>query len=283
MHIIDRLQLQHFVRLNKSQGKTTGLILIQDTVTPALTPLIGFAKNICDSLIVCVFAPPHRRKNPGAGASTAPLTTLTTLLEKEPIDGLFLPLFNEISPPKSSFSLCFQKPHNPQAFDFSQLEDLERKQALIFCRILNIIAPDIYITAMINVESFLLKKHIIEEFRYPVKLITAPISRDSSQVTYNASLALLTHEDRKNCPLILRSLEQAKLWYRSGVTDLADLTTKIQEGLDNYPRFSLIRIYALEKETLHVLSDQLTAGFHLVICVLVNSIEIWDCILIENT
>jgi pantoate--beta-alanine ligase len=156
--------------------------------------------------------------------------------------------------------------------EFSQVAPLLIRAYLIS---FNIVSPDIAVVGQKDItQSFTLKK-IINDLKYPIKLIIAPTHRESNGLAFNSRNRYLTPSERQDATSIYQTLHEISRW------DTYPPIPKIKEHICNRIEGNVNYVLIVSTKTLEDLSDLVEEEIIILVEVSYENTTLTDNIIIK--
>lgn len=104
--------------------------------------------------------------------------------------------------------------------------------ATVVCRLLNIVAPDLFFLGQKDYQQFVLMQRMIEDLRIPVELRMGPTHREPDGLAMSSRNRYLDADERQNAPALYRALQQVRNRVREGASDFDRLTAAARAELE---------------------------------------------------
>ena len=144
-------------------------------------------------------------------------------------------------------------------------------------KIWNTVLPDIVVAGQKDIHQNILLKVFANYFHFPIKVIMAPIIRDSDGLALSSRNVYLTQSDRQNATSVYQSLQEVSNWSSYPSID------KIKEYIANYINKVYGDVYFIDiccAETLEEL-DVIDKETVIVVAAKFGEVVIWDNIIIK--
>ncbi len=277
----DISEMRNQIRIEASQGRSIGLIYLEESAHKGHIKLIEQAMPICDRLVVTLFKVPRFR---GAEDKTSSeqLKEQISILEGTGCHFFFSPLSSSLIPssrqPNISINLDSQYEVESQCLQFASMQPEITLPAVILAKLFNILSPDYYITSYKNPEKFVFQRFLLSDLRYPIKLVTFPVSRQDNGMAHQVSN--LSDEEKDICLKMHNALDFLKAQFKTGL----ETNDQILDCLDGHlvrESLPLDRCHILRKSNFEPFKDRVDESFYLGIAAQLTDRLIWDTILVE--
>ena len=108
-------------------------------------------------------------------------------------------------------------------------------------KLFNLVLPDVAVFGQKDAQQAVLVRHMINDLDFPVRMIVAPIIRESDGLAMSSRNAYLSPDERRDATGLSAALKLARRLYRSGERDytvlkgaISDLITKVKSAQIDY-------------------------------------------------
>jgi pantoate--beta-alanine ligase len=216
-------------RETKARRKRLGFVPTMGALHEGHLSLIRAAKSQCDAVAVSIFVNPLQF-GPTEDLAQYPRTFERdcALLEKEGIDLLFAPSAEEMYPGKIityvtvaglSEKLCGKS--RPGHF---------RGVTTVVAKLFHILEPDAAFFGQKDAVQAVLIRRMVKDLSAPVEIVVCPIVREPDGLAMSSRNAYLDATQRKQAPVLSRSLREVESAFRQGERNsksLQDAGTRI--------------------------------------------------------
>ncbi len=200
--------LQNFVLQKKEEGKIIGFVPTMGALHDGHLSLVREMSILADITVVSIFVNPTQF-NDSNDFQKYPRTIDDDLemLKGEKVDVVFTPAEKEIYPKKDTPN-----------FEFGQLEKVMEGEhrpghfngvAQVVSRLFDIVKPDKAIFGEKDFQQLAIIRKMVENLKYPVKIIGAPIIREADGLAMSSRNRRLNPSERKNAAGISRVLRES--------------------------------------------------------------------------
>ena len=219
-------ELQKLALKTKFSGKRIGLVPTMGFLHAGHLSLIDEAKKRADFVIVSIFVNPVQfGPNEDLDKYPRDFEHDRALCEAKKADAIFAPTAKEMYPApitcyvserKLSKGLCAKT--RPTHFD---------GVTTVVTKLFNAVLPDIGVFGQKDAQQARVLKRMIRDLNFPIKMVIAPIVRETDGLAKSSRNKYLSETERKNALVLSRSLREARAKLENGERDLTKLTAEI--------------------------------------------------------
>ena len=225
------LSLRRIIQKAKTKKKTIGFVPTMGALHEGHLSLIRRCKKENDLTVLSVFVNPAQF-GPKEDFKNYPRETGKDILlaKKENVDILFCPSVDEIYPrgyltyievEKISGALCGK--YRPGHF---------KGAATVVGKLLNIVDPDVLYLGQKDAQQAAVLKKMVEDINFPVTIKVCPTVREADGLALSSRNSYLTEEERKEAPVLYRSLVEIKKRVAEGECDSKNIISFIREKIE---------------------------------------------------
>ena len=213
----------------KKEGVKIGLVPTMGALHEGHLSLIRRARKECDRVVVSVFVNPIQF-GPSEDFDKYPRTLEadTTLCEKEGVDIVFAPAPSEMYGEGNRLSNDTLTYVCPPFFYVNKLCGKSRVGhfdgvCTVVNKLFNIVQPDVAFFGQKDAQQVIIIKKMVKDLNIPIEIIQCPIVREESGLALSSRNKYLSEEDKKEALVLSRILNNIKICYNKGVTDVSAL------------------------------------------------------------
>lgn len=269
--------LKKYLAERQAAGKKIGYVPTMGALHEGHASLIKKAKAENDICVCSIFVNPTQFNDP-KDLEKYPRTEgqdIEMLVELEN-DVLFYPTVAAIYP----------KNINIPKFDFGQVDKVMEGKfrpghfdgvVEVVHRLLAIVEPNGLYMGQKDFQQFTLIQHMLHQIESKTQLVVCPIIREEDGLALSSRNVRLTKENRKNAPLISRTLHQLNDWLAHGVS-IQQAEEKAIQQLSKIPDFKPEYLEIVDGHSLQPI-EKMTDSDYVVVCAAVGT---GDIRLIDN-
>lgn len=225
------LSLRRIIQKAKTKKKTIGFVPTMGALHEGHLSLIRKSKKENDLTVLSIFVNPAQF-GPKEDFKNYPRETGKDILlaKKENVDILFCPSVDEIYPrgyltyievEKISGALCGK--YRPGHF---------KGAATVVGKFLNIVDPDVLYLGQKDAQQAAVLKKMVEDINFPVTIKVCPTVREADGLALSSRNSYLTEEERKEAPVLYRSLVEIKKRVAEGECNSKNIISFIREKIE---------------------------------------------------
>lgn len=247
-------EVREQVREWKKQGLTVGLVPTMGALHEGHLSLIKKAKQTCDRVVVSVFVNPIQF-GPSEDFDKYPRTldADTKLCDGEGVDIVFAPTPREMYQQDGRLSNDTLTYVCPPFFYVNKLCGKSRVGhfdgvCTVVLKLFNIVQPDFAFFGQKDAQQVIVVKKMVKDLNVPVDIIQCPIVREKSGLALSSRNKYLTEQGKKDALVLSQILNNLKVCYKKGITDVSALKETVYSFLTDKHELEYIEI--LNRETL---------------------------------
>lgn len=247
-------EVREEVKKWKKEGLTVGLVPTMGALHAGHLSLIKKAKETCDKVVVSDFVNPIQF-GPSEDFDKYPRTLDADmeLCNKEDVDIVFAPSANEMYGENQKLSNDNLTYVCPPFFYVNTLCGKTRTGhfdgvCTVVLKLFNIVQPDYAFFGQKDAQQVIIIKKMVKDLNVPIQIIQCPIVREESGLALSSRNKYLTEEGKKDALVLNKILNNIKLCYNKGITDVNSLKETAYNFLTNKHDLEYLEI--VDKETL---------------------------------
>ncbi|MEH7117898.1 pantoate--beta-alanine ligase [Neobacillus vireti] len=272
-------EMQNEVLKHKRLGQSIGFVPTMGFLHEGHLTLISKARKENDIVVLSIFVNPLQF-GPKEDFSTYPrdFDRDCALAEGEKVDYLFYPSVDEMYPQGPSVKVVVQErtdvlcgKSRPGHFD---------GVATVITKLFHIISPEKAYFGKKDAQQVAVIEGLITDFNFPIQLIPVDIVREEDGLAKSSRNVNLSPEERKQAPVIYRSLENAKRAINDGENNPVVLTSLIKEMITGESNGQIDYVEILSYPQLRPL-EKIDGSFIIAIAVKFSKVRLIDNIIIQ--
>ena len=271
--------VRNLVKAARSKGKKIGFVPTMGALHIGHISLIEAAAKKCDFVVVSIFVNPTQF-GPGEDFEKypRPLKADLEICRKAGIDVVFAPGPQQMYPgenltwvnvEKLTERLCGQ--FRPGHFS---------GVTTVCAKLFNIVAPDIAFFGQKDAQQAIVIKRMVADFNMPLKIVVCPTVRQADGLAVSSRNQYLTESQKKNAPLIYKSLQKCQKLIADGVADSKTIINQMRKILQQAPSIKIEYISIVDADTLQELK-KITGKVLTAVAVKIGSTRLIDNILVD--
>lgn len=235
MEIINRRQrMSSIARKLRRENKTVAFVPTMGALHDGHMSLIKEARQMADVVIVSIFVNPTQfNETEDYNKYPRDLTGDASFLTEYQVDYIFAPDAEEIYPP--GFSTYIYVEGLTDTLEGASRPGHFRGVATIVTILFNTIRPDFAIFGQKDAQQAAVIKRLVTDLGFETEIVLMPIIREESGLAMSSRNERMSKEDRAKAAVIFESLKQAKLAFKKGERDAAELAEIVRRGMASEP------------------------------------------------
>jgi pantoate--beta-alanine ligase len=238
----------------KKEGMTVGLVPTMGALHAGHLSLIKKAKQTCDRVVVSDFVNPIQF-GPSEDFDKYPRTLDEDmkLCNGEGVDIVFAPSADEMYGKGQRLSNDTLTYVCPPFFYVNKLCGKSRVGhfdgvCTVVLKLFNIVQPDLAFFGQKDAQQVIIIKKMVNDLNIPIKIIQCPIVREESGLALSSRNKYLTETGKKDALVLSQILNNIKICYNKGITDVEALKETAYSFLTEKHNLEYLEI--VDKETL---------------------------------
>lgn len=271
--------VRNLVKAARSKGKIIGFVPTMGALHIGHISLIEAAAKKCDFVVVSIFVNPTQF-GPGEDFEKypRPLKADLEICRKAGVDVVFAPSPQQMYPgenltwvnvEKLTEQLCGQ--FRPGHFS---------GVTTVCAKLFNIVAPDIAFFGQKDAQQAIVIKQMVADLNMPLKIVVCPTVRQADGLAVSSRNQYLTEQQKKNAPLIYKSLQKCQKLIEDGVADSKTIINQMRKILQQAPSIKIEYISIVDADTLQELK-KITGKVLTAVAVKIGSTRLIDNIVVD--
>jgi pantoate--beta-alanine ligase len=250
MEIINRRQRMFSIsRTLRREAKTVGFVPTMGALHAGHLALVREARSRCDILIVSIFVNPQQFNDQGdLDAYPRDLTTDTALLAEHGVDYVFAPDVTEIYP--EGFATYVNVEGSTDSMEGLSRPGHFRGVATVVTILFNTIRPDLAFFGQKDAQQVGVVKRLTRDLGFETEIVVVPTVREESGLALSSRNERLSPEDRAKAAVMIEALREAKLAFKKGERNAANLAEIVNKRLSEEPLAKVDYITVVDRESL---------------------------------
>jgi pantoate--beta-alanine ligase len=250
MDIINRRQRMFSIsRKLRRENKTVGFVPTMGALHEGHLSLVREARQLSDVVIVSIFVNPAQF-GPGEDLDKYPrdLTADAAMLAQYDVDYVFAPETQEIY--GEGFSTYVYVEGVTDGLEGASRPGHFRGVATVVTILFNTVRPDFAFFGQKDAQQVAVIKRLTKDLGFETEIVVLPIVREESGLALSSRNSYLSPEDREKAAIIFRGLKEAKIAYKKGTRNAADLAQIVQKTIETEPAASIDYIAVVDRDSL---------------------------------
>ncbi len=250
MEIINRRQrMSSLARKLRREGKSVGFVPTMGALHAGHLALVREARQMSDVVIVSIFVNPTQfNEQKDFDKYPRDITHDASLLADYQIDYIFAPDVEEIYPP--NFSTYVYVEGLTESLEGASRPGHFRGVATIVTILFNTIRPDFAFFGQKDAQQVAVISRLARDLGFDTEIVLMPTIREETGLAMSSRNERLTPEQRAKAAVIYRALRDAKIAFRNGERNAANLHEIVRRTLAAEPEAQIEYIAVVDAEKL---------------------------------
>lgn len=233
----------------RREAKTVGFVPTMGALHAGHLKLVEEARQRCDVVVVSIFVNP-KQFNDKADLDKYPrdLTADAAMLAEYGVDYVYAPETDEIYP--RGFSTYVDVEKLTDTLEGASRPGHFRGVTTVVTILFNTIRPDLAFFGQKDAQQVAVIKRMTTDLGFETEIVVVPIVREESGLAMSSRNALLSADERQKASIIIEALREAKLAFKKGERNAAELTKIVEKRLETEPAAAIDYVAVIERETL---------------------------------
>lgn len=247
-------EISEICRKWHSENLTVAIVPTMGYLHEGHLSLIRLARQNADRVVVSVFVNPTQF-GPGEDFETYPRDEArdTDLCRKEGADAVFMPAPAEMYRSDKSVSLVENRLSKVMC-GMSRPTHFNGVLTVV-CKLFNITGADCAVFGMKDAQQLAIIKRMVRDLDMPIKIIPAPIVRESDGLAKSSRNTYLSAEERKDAVCLRRALDIAESEWKSGEKNPDEIIHKMADLIKSVRSADIDYISAVDSDTLEAVKE----------------------------
>lgn len=235
MEIINRRQRMFSIaRKLRRENKTVGFVPTMGALHSGHLELVKECRQRCDVCIVSIFVNPAQF-NDKADLDRYPrdLTADAAMLAEFDVDYIYAPEAEEIYP--NGFSTYVNVEGLTDTLEGASRPGHFRGVATVVTILFNTVRPDMAFFGQKDAQQVAVIQRLTRDLGFEMEIVVVPTVREESGLAMSSRNERLSPESREKAVVIINSLRAAKLAFKKGERNAAELTQIVKKGIAAEP------------------------------------------------
>ncbi len=243
--------------------------------------LVEEARQRCDILIVSIFVNPTQF-NDKSDLEKYPrdLTADAAMLTEYDVDYIFAPDADEIYP--AGFSTYVDVEGVTSTLEGESRPGHFRGVATVVTILFNTVRPDLAFLGQKDAQQVAVIKRLTHDLGFETEIVVVPTVREESGLAMSSRNALLSPEEREKAAVIIESLREAKLAFKKGERNAADLAQIVKNRIATEPLAKLDYVGIVDRDSLQTIDKLGDEETLIAIAVYFGSVRLIDNVILNR-
>jgi pantoate--beta-alanine ligase len=250
MEIINRRQrMASIARKLRRENKTVAFVPTMGALHEGHLTLVKEAHTASDVVIVSIFVNPEQF-NDKADLERYPrdLTADAALLAEYEVDYIFAPEASEIYPP--GFATYVYVEGISEGLEGASRPGHFRGVATIVAILFNAVRPDLAFFGQKDAQQVAVIKRMTTDLGFETEIVVVPTVREESGLALSSRNRILSSEEREKAAIIFTALREAKIAFKRGERNAANLIEMVQDRIAQEPMSAIDYVSVVDSRTL---------------------------------
>lgn len=250
MEIISRRQRMFSIsRKLRRDAKTVAFVPTMGALHAGHLKLVEEARQRCDILIVSIFVNPTQFNDKGdLEKYPRDLTADSALLAEYDVDYVFAPDADEIYP--AGFSTYVDVEGITSTLEGGSRPGHFRGVATVVTILFNTVRPDLAFFGQKDAQQVAVIKRLTNDLGFETEIVVVPTVREESGLAMSSRNERLSPEDREKAAVVIDALREAKIAFKKGERNAADLAQIVKSRISTEPLAKLDYVAIVDRDSL---------------------------------
>jgi pantoate--beta-alanine ligase len=250
MEIINRRQRMFSIsRKLRREAKTVAFVPTMGALHAGHLKLVEEARQRCDILIVSIFVNPTQFNDKGdLEKYPRDLTADAAMLAEYDVDYIFAPDADEIYP--AGFSTYVDVEGVTAMLEGESRPGHFRGVATVVTILFNTVRPDLAFFGQKDAQQVAVIKRLTNDLGFETEIVVVPTVREESGLAMSSRNERLSLEEREKAAVIIDALREAKIAFKRGERNAADLAQIVKNRIATEPLAKLDYVAIVDRNSL---------------------------------
>ena len=253
MEIINRRQRMFSIsRKLRREAKTVAFVPTMGALHAGHLKLVEEARQRCDILIVSIFVNPTQFNDKGdLEKYPRDLTADASMLAEYDVDYIFAPDADEIYP--AGFSTYVDVEGVTTTLEGESRPGHFRGVATVVTILFNTVRPDLAFFGQKDAQQVAVIKRLTYDLGFETEIVVVPTVREESGLAMSSRNERLSSEEREKAVVIIDALREAKVAFKKGERNAADLAQMVKSRIATEPLATLDYVAIVDRDSLQAI------------------------------
>ncbi len=252
-------ELRAWRRAQREQGRRVGLVPTMGSLHEGHLSLVDVARAEADTVAMSIFVNPLQF-GPTEDLDRYPrnLARDRALARERGVDLLFVPDVPAMYPPGSEVRVVagetasrWEGAVRPGHFD---------GVLTVVAKLFHLVEPEVAVFGQKDIQQLTLIRRMVDDLDWPVRLVAAPIARDTDGLALSSRNVYLAAEEREEALALSRSLTAAAESFGAGERRAVVIEGVVRRALEAQPQITVDYIAVVEPDRLRPVSEVRTGS-----------------------
>lgn len=282
MEIINRRQRMFSIsRKLRREAKTVAFVPTMGALHAGHLKLVEEARQRSDILIVSIFVNPTQFNDKGdLERYPRDLTADAAMLAEYDVDYIFAPDANEIYP--AGFSTYVDVEGVTSTLEGESRPGHFRGVATVVTILFNTVRPDLAFFGQKDAQQVAVIKRLTYDLGFETEIVVVPTVREESGLAMSSRNERLSTEEREKAAVIIDALREAKLAFKKGERNAADLAQIVKNRIATEPLAKLDYVAIVDCNSLQTVDKIGDEETLIVVAVHVGPVRLIDNVILNR-
>ena len=282
MEIINRRQRMFSIsRKLRREAKTVAFVPTMGALHAGHLKLVEEARQRSDILIVSIFVNPTQFNDKGdLERYPRDLTADAAMLAEYDVDYIFAPDANEIYP--AGFSTYVDVEGVTSTLEGESRPGHFRGVATVVTILFNTVRPDLAFFGQKDAQQVAVIKRLTYDLGFETEIVVVPTVREESGLAMSSRNERLSTEEREKAAVIIDALREAKLAFKKGERNAADLAQIVKNRIATEPLAKLDYVAVVDRDSLQTVDKIGDEETLIVVAVHVGPVRLIDNVILNR-
>lgn len=233
----------------RGDGKRIGLVPTMGYLHEGHLSLVKLARQHTDVVVVSIFVNPTQF-GPNEDFSRYPrdFERDRAMCETAGVDLIFNPAPEAMYP--AGYSVYMEENALSKVLCGASRPGHFRGVLTVVAKLFNLILPDVAVFGQKDAQQVRLIEQMTRDLNFPIRLIRAPIIRESDGLAMSSRNKYLSPTERREALCLQQALKTARQLYREGERDTHRIVTAIKAGIEPVPSARVDYVEIVDANTL---------------------------------
>jgi pantoate--beta-alanine ligase len=268
-------EMQAWSEKLRAKGQRIGFVPTMGALHAGHLSLMKLARAKADAVVVSIFVNPAQfGPNEDYSRYPRPLERDLELCEEAGVEAVFAPPVEEIYPRGCSTFVIEEAVSKP--LEGATRPTHFRGVATVVAKLFNIVRPHLAVFGQKDAQQVAVLKKTVQDLHIPVKILVAPIVRESDGLAMSSRNQYLTASQRDEALVISKALRCAQEMVAGGERRADRLIAEATHLLGQKRRVRIIYVALVDKDTFEPLREVVSEKTLLAIAVWVDEVRLID-------
>jgi pantoate--beta-alanine ligase len=244
----DPARMREWSRSQRENGRTIAFVPTMGALHAGHLSLVELAAERARRVVVSIFVNPAQfGPEEDFNAYPRDLERDFELLDKYPVDALFLPVETDLYP--DDYSTWIEETAVSKRWEGASRPDHFRGVTTIVARLLNTVEPDVLVLGQKDAQQVAVVRKMIRDLLLPVEVVAGPTVRESDGLALSSRNAYLSERERGQAVCLREALLEARQLVEGGEGDPAAVLDAMRERIEREPDACIDYLAAVDPHT----------------------------------